>query len=307
MSKRKGLWMVLVFVLVMSSMGACRIANTLQVVRGQNGPTPGITLSPFNLTPSPSSLAEGEGSVGSHGTTPPPIKPADAEMPAAGICGQTEGQIAEIRLNDPPPPDPRCLQVAPDQFLRVVNASAREMQVRLAHYDLLIPAGGETVFDLPLGAFLAPGVHQLSPAGEIWVREAAVTGDTPPTHQQFTNFELGYSFFYPSDWTVDDYGLTQPNKEVLLYPASAEPFVAYFSVSIDNRSLAEIEELYALELPEVEKNDTSFAGQPAVQYAHPGGRLEYYVTHGGRIFLILTDRPNQEQVQGILKSLKFQD
>ena len=71
-------------------------------------------------------------------------------------------------------PDPRCAIVRPEQRLRIVNSTAIPLQVSLASFQAEIGPGAEYAFELPLGEFLAPGVHlvQVLPCcgPELWLK-----------------------------------------------------------------------------------------------------------------------------------------
>lgn len=136
-----------------------------------NLPSPEESGQPPTRTPSAASATASTISAtkGPEVASPVPVKLPDSDTPAAGICAETDDGIVQIRILDPPPPDPRCLQVTADQRLSVLNDTENEIRVRLAHYDRLVPPGGETTLELPMGEYLAPGVHSLSPAGEIWL------------------------------------------------------------------------------------------------------------------------------------------
>jgi len=97
------------------------------------------------------------------------LKPPDSDTPAAGICAQFDGEIVAITINDPPPPSPRCVQVTPEQRLKIINATGAPVRVKLAHFDVEIPPAGETTFDQKVGEYLAPGVHLMLNGAEIWL------------------------------------------------------------------------------------------------------------------------------------------
>lgn len=101
----------------------------------------------------------------------PTLKPPDSDTPAAGICGRSADEIAVIRLNDPPPPDPRCLQVSAGQRLKILNTSPISIRVALAGFEAELPPGGEALFDKAVGEYLAPGVHQMLNGAEVWLVE----------------------------------------------------------------------------------------------------------------------------------------
>lgn len=110
------------------------------------------------------------------------LVPADAERPAAGICGTSSGPLATVEVN-PDTPAPRCLTVRPGQRLRVVNVSSRFGQsgtsVTVTFADFpprVLRVGDATTFDRPVGDYLAPGVHNVrislygGGGAEVWLR-----------------------------------------------------------------------------------------------------------------------------------------
>ena len=106
-------------------------------------------------------------------TTPPPIvSPAPtltsspslatpyAEMPAAGICGKAEGEWVTITL-EPGIPNPRCVQVQPEQQLTVVNQTGGTVDVAIGTFEATLTPGQSVSFEKPFGEYLARGVHAL--------------------------------------------------------------------------------------------------------------------------------------------------
>ena len=83
-----------------------------------------------------------------------------ALQPAAGICGQAEGQSVEIIL-EPGIPNPRCVQVIPSQFLMVTNRTGQFIAIGLGDERTGLGPGQSFSFDRPMGEMLALGVHQL--------------------------------------------------------------------------------------------------------------------------------------------------
>jgi hypothetical protein len=106
--------------------------------------------------------------------TPFPRATPYALEPAAGICGEAEGQEAVMRL-EPGIPDPRCMIVHAEQRLRVVNHTGADVSLSLGPFSLPLPANGETVIGPTFGEYLMPGVHalQVDPCcgGELWLQE----------------------------------------------------------------------------------------------------------------------------------------
>jgi hypothetical protein len=103
-----------------------------------------------------------------------PLATPISQEPAAGICASFDGELIEIRINADIP-DPRCARVTPGQRLKVINATAGQIQVRIGPYEAEIDAGGEHHFDIPFGQYIAPGVHllQVRPCcgPELWLVE----------------------------------------------------------------------------------------------------------------------------------------
>lgn len=95
-----------------------------------------------------------------------------ADSPAAGTCGESQGEIVTMTIR-PDIPDPRCLIVQSDQRLRVVNGRQETLAVSLGRLSASIEPGGEHTFEVPIGELLLPGVHVIgvSPCcgGEIWL------------------------------------------------------------------------------------------------------------------------------------------
>jgi hypothetical protein len=123
-------------------------------------------IGPDGLSPFWVSIVVGAGSDPSKAT---PV----ADTPAAGICGQAEGEVVTMRIN-PDVPDPRCLKVGPDQRLRVVNNLGEAITVSLFTQSAVIQPGGEHTFAATFGELLLPGVHLLDVStccgGSIWLQ-----------------------------------------------------------------------------------------------------------------------------------------
>jgi hypothetical protein len=87
-----------------------------------------------------------------------------------------------VRL-DPDTPDPRCIVVSSRQRVRVVNMSAgygqqgKSITIRFAYFPpRVLRVRAATTFHLPVGNYLAPGVHDLHVSlyggggPEIWLK-----------------------------------------------------------------------------------------------------------------------------------------
>ena len=92
-------------------------------------------------------------------SVPMPATPY-ALQPAAGICGQAEGETVEVIL-EPGIPNPRCVQVVPSQFLMVTNRTGQFIAIGLGDERAGLAPGQSYTFDRPMGELLAVGVHQL--------------------------------------------------------------------------------------------------------------------------------------------------
>lgn len=124
-------------------------AGTTGTTTGSPGPT--AAPPPTGTGPSTSTTT----------TTEPDRRPPDGDSPAAGTCGQTAGAVAEVTLN-PDVPSPRCVQVRPDQSLRVRNATDQPVDVSFGGTSATVAAGAAQAFPRPFGEYLAPGVHRVS-------------------------------------------------------------------------------------------------------------------------------------------------
>jgi hypothetical protein len=102
---------------------------------------------------------------------------------------------------------------------------------------------------------------------------------------------------YPSNWTVDEAGLSQPNKEVLFSPSNPEPFLAYFSISLDSRTLEQIRQSYAQQFPNVPPEWIDFSGQRALRYRFNDQRFEIYTPGYYGTFRFASDRATLPEVQ----------
>jgi hypothetical protein len=240
----------------------------------------------------------------------PFIKPADSDTPAAGICPRMEGSIVDIKLGygaDGLPLGGRCVQVVPEQRLKLINPTNSPIHVVFSQFDMEVPANTETLLDKPVGDYLARGVHFLPNGPEIWLVDSAPTPvvTAPPPVRVYINAELGYSLVLPGDWTVEEVGMSAPNREVIFSPPNAEPFIAYLSISIDPRTLEQVEQSYLEQVPDAQKSSVSFAGETGLQYIFSYGRTEIFIPHQGKTFLIATDRPNLQDVRNLLSSFAF--
>lgn len=137
------------------------VALLLVGLTGCNAPWTPVTIEDETTQPSTSE---------SGATSVPALATPIADSPAAGICGESEGEIVTMTIN-PDMPDPRCLKVRSEQRLRVVNQRDEALEITLGGAITSLQPGEETTFTLSFGELLLPGVHalQVSPCcgGEI--------------------------------------------------------------------------------------------------------------------------------------------
>ncbi|MEK7516963.1 MAG: hypothetical protein AAB583_00280, partial [Patescibacteria group bacterium] len=101
------------------------------------------------------------------------LKPAEAQIPAAGACWDSGiGDIAGLTLNPLPPdniPTPRCLIVKANQKLQMTNRGVETITVTLGRVQMTIEPGETQTDDNTFGAYLVPGVHSMiiSPDGIV--------------------------------------------------------------------------------------------------------------------------------------------
>jgi hypothetical protein len=97
-----------------------------------------------------------------------------SDSPAAGICGEAEGDLATMTLL-PGIPDPRCLTVRANQRLRVINRTEGTVEISLAGVTQTLEPDGSFTFTAAFGELLQPGVHALAVdpccGGEIWLKQ----------------------------------------------------------------------------------------------------------------------------------------
>jgi hypothetical protein len=132
--------------------------------------------------------------------------------------------------------------------------------------------------------------------------------NTPPppiTWLNYNNSTVQYFLEYPSNWTVDEAGLSQPNKEVLFSPSNPEPFLAYFSISLDSRTLQQIRQSYAQQFPNVPPEWIDFSGQRALRYRFNVQRVELYAPGYYGTFRFASDRATLSEVQHMLSSFRY--
>lgn len=133
-----------------------------------------------------------------------------------------------------------------------------------------------------------------------------LTNNLPPvTWLNYNNSTLQYFLEYPSNWTVDEAGMSQANKEVLFSPPNPEPYLAYFSISLDSRTLEQIRQAYAQQFPNVLPEWIDFAGQRALQYRFSDQRFEIFAPLYFGTFRFASDRATLPEVQHMLSSFRY--
>ncbi|MDX1437921.1 MAG: hypothetical protein R3335_14005, partial [Anaerolineales bacterium] len=95
---------------------------------------------------------------------PPPLRSAEGQEPASGICAEPGGEIVEITLTSDGPASPRCVKVTGDQRLRFINSRAVPVELSFGPFSETISPGGGALFDRNVGEYLASGVHQVEGA-----------------------------------------------------------------------------------------------------------------------------------------------
>jgi len=121
----------------------------------------------------------------------------------------------------------------------------------------------------------------------------------------YTNTELGYTLRYPSDWKVNEYGLTQLNKEVIFSSPEVKDFQSTLTVALDERSLEQIQQVYRENVTDAVRSETMFAGEPAIQYSYSWPHLEIYIQHAGKVYVVLTDETGSAEVRQSIGSFRF--
>lgn len=244
------------------------------------------------------------------------LKPPDGDMPAAGICGGVQGDPVVVILGLAPdglPKAGRCIAIHPEQRIRLINQSDAPLDTTFAEFHLELPVGGEVLLDQPAGEYLALGVHIVPMGPELWlkgIQTPPFTMDPPPAttpvpSTNYSNGTAGYSLTLPAGWNVDENGLANPNKEVLFYPGDADPLVTYLSISLDFRTKNQIKDFYAQHVSDAFLENTMINGYPGIKYTYNWGREEYFIPYQDRLFLVVSDRPGDENIQWMLGSLQF--
>jgi hypothetical protein len=193
--------LVMVFVIFLSACAA-GIPNTLPVdmTFAQDAGTPQqVTLStpdtliqttiPEIPTPVPSATTSTFSSSG--------LKPPDSDTPAAGICGEAQGDPVSIVLGigtDGIPLAGRCLIINPAQRIKLINQSNGPFNILFGEYHIEMPVGNEMLLEKPVGQYLALGVHSLPMGPELWVKEAVIATAPSSITYEVTMADNGKTF-----------------------------------------------------------------------------------------------------------------
>lgn len=121
----------------------------------------------------------------------------------------------------------------------------------------------------------------------------------------YRNEDLGYQIQYMPEWIIEEHGLSQRTKEVIFNPPYPEDFKVALSVALDERPLDVIRQLYAEIQPEALASEVELAGEEATLYMYPWGRVEVYVPHDGRVYVLSTDYGDQTEYLQPLASFRF--
>lgn len=122
--------------------------------------------------------------------------------------------------------------------------------------------------------------------------------------KEYQNESLGYAMKYPGTWEVDkSRAASSASKEVNIYPPDAEPFMTYMGISLEQRSIYDVQNNYNQNIAAAELSANLFNGQTALLYRFPGSsRQEIYIPYGERTYHIITDRMDILDVKQMLKS-----
>jgi hypothetical protein len=109
----------------------------------------------------------------------------ESDNPVAGACAHATGRVGTIALRTLDyVPQPRCLIVKHDQFLRVVNGLNVTVRARLGtQLQMVLKPGRDATFPRSIGNYLAPGVHTLhftsASGAAIWVDAVCAPSGAP--------------------------------------------------------------------------------------------------------------------------------
>ena len=105
----------------------------------------------------------------------PTQEAAELETPSIPCVPAPQGEIVTIELFADGPV-PQCSQMRESQQMRVVNSTEEDVRVTLGDLNVVVAAGDEWLFNVPIGAYLALGVHTieafpLAAGPQLWVVE----------------------------------------------------------------------------------------------------------------------------------------
>lgn len=87
----------------------------------------------------------------------------------SGVCSKpSTDRLITVTVYQDNVPSPRCVKATSTQMLKIVNNSLVPININVGQYKTTIQDGNSYEFPVQLGAFLAPGVHNI--VGEIWLQ-----------------------------------------------------------------------------------------------------------------------------------------
>jgi hypothetical protein len=274
-------------------------------------PLPTITVTPTPaITPLPSTYAPTNATV-----APPPItgqiRPSDLNALVPNSVSLTLSPAQRLggsyyQLSGPT----QASVFAPGAVMRVEFFTAPTgtgATPQLEFVDTTGDDGWSWIWQIPRGGshLWAEAVYANGTRASSQVLLIMTDTPSPPiTWLSYNNRALDYAIEYPSNWTVDEAGMSQANRAVLFSPPNPEPFVAYFSISIDGRTLEQIQQSYAEQFPNVPPEWIDFVGQRALQYRFSEMRFERYVPLHHGVVRFASDRAALSEVQHMLASFR---
>jgi hypothetical protein len=103
------------------------------------------------------------------------LAPSESPGPAAGSCAPAVGEFAAFTMAVDVPM-PRCLQVRPDERLRLTNGFDHPIDVTIGGVTATLAPGETQTVGPRFASYLAPGVHVVHSAAyggsgpELWLR-----------------------------------------------------------------------------------------------------------------------------------------
>ncbi len=120
--------------------------------------------------------------------------------------------------------------------------------------------------------------------------------------QTFMYEDLGYTLKYPPDWRIEDQREGSTAKAVYFKPHNPEPFMGYFGVSLELRSLELARKtLYGKE------EKIIFNGHKAFQFTYDNHARIIIIPYKGKILSIGTDKQDMPEIKQIMASFEFID